>query len=68
MKLVSQTAPHNQEIECGWRVSFVEGIDIEHINDGQLLKCGGGDDGFFGLKLVHTRWRYDFGFITPTCT
>jgi hypothetical protein len=47
-----------------WRVSFEEGI--EDINDDQLPKSGDGNHDL-GLKLIHTQWRYDFGFTTPTC-
>jgi hypothetical protein len=63
-KVVSHTTPHKQELDGHWRVSFEEGI--EDINDDQLPKSGDGKHDL-GLKLIHTQWRYDFGFTTPTC-
>ena len=59
--------PQNQEKDDHWRVSFEEGIDPEDINDNKLPKSKDGNHGFLDLKLVHTQWRYDFGFTTPTC-
>ena len=66
-KVFSQATSHNQETDGHWRVSFEEGINQTDINDGQLPKSGEGNHGFLDLKLVHTQWRYDFGFTTPTC-
>ena len=65
--MASQTTPQNNEDDGHRRVSFEEGIDPNDINDGQLSKSGDGNHRFFGLKLVHTQWRSDFGFTTPTC-
>ena len=63
-----KTTPDNQQTDgYYWKVSFEEGIDPTDINDDQLPKSGDENRGFLNLKLVHTQWRYDFGFITPTC-
>ena len=41
-----------------WRPTFEEGIDRSKINDGEL------EDGI--LDHVHTLWRYDYAFSTPS--
>ena len=48
-----------------WKVSFEEGIDPTDINK-SALPDGEGIHGDLGLKLVHTQWRYDFAFVTPS--
>ena len=60
----------NGTLKCGdsddyWKVSFEEGVDRSSFNEDALLKIGDENHDFFDIKLVHTQWRYDFGFQTP---
>jgi hypothetical protein len=63
-KIVSRATIRN---DAYWRISFEEGVDPLDVNDGALPQFGDDNHGFLGLKLVHTQWRYDFGFGTPSC-
>ena len=57
----------NKNKDDSWNVSFEAGVDPLDINDDALPRDGNENHGFLGLKLVHTQWRYDFGFLTPKC-
>ena len=48
----------NRNEQAYWKVSFEEGVHPSDIRNGAIP-----DEDF---KLVHTQWRYDFGFITPS--
>ena len=56
---------NNKNKDDSWKVSFEEGIDSKDVNDDALPHFGNENHEFPGLKLVHTQWRYDFGFLTP---
>lgn len=47
-----------------WYVSFQEGVRIEDFDDEYFPNKGKNDD--FNLKLLHTQWRFDFTFKTPS--
>jgi hypothetical protein len=55
----------NKDTNAYWKVSFEEGVDP--LDDSALPNFGDENHDFLGLKLDHTQWRYDFGFITPSC-
>ena len=67
MEKVSQAASRRTEKDAYWRVSFEEGVHPSDIDDDALPKFGDTNRGFPHLRLVHTQWRYDFGFDTPSC-
>ena len=48
-----------------WKISFEEGVDQSSFDEDSLPKTGDENHDFFDIKLVHTQWRYDFGFQTP---
>ncbi|XP_046847084.1 uncharacterized protein LOC124440703 isoform X1 [Xenia sp. Carnegie-2017] len=54
---------NNNEDRC-WHVSFQEGVRIEDFDDEYFPNKGKNDD--FNLKLLHTQWRFDFTFKTPS--
>jgi hypothetical protein len=62
MKIVSGS---KNECAAYWGVSFEEGVDpsVEEA----LPEAEDDLQRFPRLKLVHTQWRYDFGFGTPSC-
>jgi hypothetical protein len=64
MKTMSGAKSKNKD--AYWKVSFEEGVNPLHLHDDELPKSGDKSDRFFGLELLHTQWRYDFGFITPS--
>ena len=53
-----------------WDISFVEGVLKSDINEDALPKDENTAEnhGFFCIKLIHTQWRYDLTFVTPTGT
>ena len=60
----------NEEVknkDACWKPSFEVGIAPSDVNYDALSSCDGQNRGCFGLKLIHTQWRYDFGFTTPSC-
>ncbi len=66
MKTISGAMLKSENKDVYWKVSFEEGVDPSHLHDDELPKSGDKNHGFFGLELLHTQWRYDFGFLTPS--
>ena len=62
MKIVSN---NKDEHAAYWKVSFEEGVDPSV--EGVLPESEDDPHRFPRLKLIHTQWRYDFGFGTPSC-
>ena len=62
MKIVSN---NKDEHAAYWKISFEEGVDPS-VEDA-LPESEDDLHRFPRLKLVHTQWRYDFGFGTPSC-
>ena len=67
-QLIKQKPLKNEEKNGFWEVSFEEGIDPSHVDEDRLPKKKEivGDNSFPNFQLVHTQWRYDFAFITPS--
>ena len=67
-KLIKQKPLNNEEKNGFWEVSFEEGIDPSDVDEDRLPKRKEivGDNSFPNFQLVHTQWRYDYGFITPS--
>ncbi|CAB4027687.1 Hypothetical predicted protein, partial [Paramuricea clavata] len=64
MRTTSSSTLKNKDTNGYWKVSFEEGVDP--LDDSVLPNFGDENHDFFGLKLDHIQWRYDFGFITPS--
>ena len=68
-RLITKTG--NKEIknkDAYWKASFEAGIaPLDVNNDALISNCEGENRGDFGLKMIHSQWRYDFGFTTPSC-
>ena len=63
-KIISPSTFNNKHKDC-WKVSFEEGIDPSDVNKDSLPNEGE-TRGFYDLRLIHTQWRYDYGFGTPS--
>lgn len=65
-KIIKRTT--NNEENNYWKVSFEEGVVKSDVNEDVLPKerNKAENHGFFDIKLIHTQWRYDFAFITPS--
>lgn len=66
-KRINQTA--NLETNNNWKFSFEEGVFKSDVNEDALPNeesRAKNHDGFFDIKLIHTQWRYDFTFVTPS--
>ena len=62
MKIVSNSKNERAKY---WGVAFEEGVDPS-VKDA-LPESEDDLHRFPRLKLIHTQWRYDFGFGTPSC-
>ena len=60
----------DNEMSDKWDITFEEGVLKSDINEDALPKDENTAEnhGFFCIKLIHTQWRYDLNFVTPTGT
>ena len=67
-KICNRKTSKDDEKNDYWKVSFEEGIDPPDVNEDKLPKEKKIVEGnsFPNFQLVHTQWRYDYAFITPT--
>ena len=64
-KVVTSPSTFNTKHKDCWEVSFEEGVDPLDLNEDALPKEDKTEQ-FYDLKLIHTQWRYDYGFTTPS--
>ena len=65
-KRIDQTI--NNETNNDWKFSFEEGVLKSDVIEDALPNEEDKDKshGFFYIKLIRTRWRYDFTFVSPS--
>ena len=65
-KRIDQTT--NNETSNNWKFSFEEGVLKSDVNEDALPneEDKAESHGFFYIKLIRTRWRYDFAFVSPS--
>ena len=67
-KIINRTPLNNSEKNDYWKVSFEEGIHPSDVDEDKLPKAKKivEDNSFPNFRLVHTQWRYDYAFVTPS--